>query len=78
MHRASVAPNSSGSADSRVVAARDRLYIIRQTVMRNEHFSPSTLPSKDREHLLTVFQSEYHLDFGADMTLAANYQAIIG
>ena len=44
----------SGSGDSRVSAVRDRLGIIRQTVMRNEHFSPSTLPSRDREHLLTA------------------------
>ena len=45
----------SGSADSRIMAMRNRLNIIKQTVLRNDHFSPSTLPSRDREHLLTVF-----------------------
>ncbi|PCH41097.1 DNA polymerase epsilon subunit B [Wolfiporia cocos MD-104 SS10] len=44
----------SGSADSRTLAMRDRLNIIKQTVLRNDHFSPSTLPSRDREHLLTL------------------------
>jgi len=44
----------SGSADSRTAAMRNRLHIIKQTVLRNDHFSPSTLPSRDREHLLTI------------------------
>ncbi|OCH92936.1 hypothetical protein OBBRIDRAFT_802282 [Obba rivulosa] len=44
----------SGSADSRILAMRNRLDIIRQTVLRNEHFSPSTIPSRDRDHLLTL------------------------
>lgn len=52
--RAAHAPTITGSGDSRVLAVRNRLSIIRQTVLRNEHFSPSTLPSRDREHLLTV------------------------
>lgn len=52
--RAAHSSTVSGSGDSRVLAVRDRLGIIRQTVMRNEHFSPSTLPSRDREHLLTA------------------------
>lgn len=33
---------------------RDRLNIIKQCVLRNEHFAPSTLPSRDRERLVTV------------------------
>lgn len=33
---------------------RNRLNVIKQCVLRNDHFSPSTLPSKDRENLLTV------------------------
>ncbi|KAL7282368.1 hypothetical protein ACG7TL_003838 [Trametes sanguinea] len=45
---------SSGSADSRVTAMRNRLNVIKQCVLRNDHFSPSTLPSKDRENLLTL------------------------
>jgi DNA polymerase epsilon subunit 2 len=55
-HRPAPGSASSGTADARIMAARDRLHIIRQTVIRNEHFSPTTLPSKDREHLLTVSQ----------------------
>ncbi|KDQ64598.1 hypothetical protein JAAARDRAFT_145515 [Jaapia argillacea MUCL 33604] len=47
-------PTISGTADSRVMAVRNRLQIIKQTVLRNEHFSPSTLPSRDREHLLAL------------------------
>ncbi|CAL1700805.1 unnamed protein product [Somion occarium] len=47
-------PTVSGSADSRVMAMRNRLNVIKQTVLRNDHFSPSTLPSRDREHLLTL------------------------
>ncbi|EGO01867.1 hypothetical protein SERLA73DRAFT_177419 [Serpula lacrymans var. lacrymans S7.3] len=44
----------SGSADSRVLAMRNRLHIIKQSILRNEHFAPSTLPSRDREHLVTL------------------------
>ena len=44
----------SGSAESRVAAIRNRLNIIKQTVLRNDHFSPSTITARDRERLLTV------------------------
>jgi DNA polymerase epsilon subunit 2 len=44
----------SGTPESRVTSIRDRLNIIRQCVLRNEHFAPSTLPSRDREKLVTV------------------------
>ncbi|KAK7060583.1 DNA-directed DNA polymerase epsilon, subunit B [Paramarasmius palmivorus] len=44
----------SGSAESRVTAIRDRLHVIKQCVLRNEHFAPSTIPSKDRERLVTL------------------------
>jgi hypothetical protein len=37
-----------------VLSIRDRLNVIRQCVLRNEHFAPSTLPSRDREKLVTV------------------------
>ncbi|KAN0115600.1 DNA polymerase alpha/epsilon subunit B domain containing protein [Russula decolorans] len=43
-----------GTAESRILAIRDRLNIIKQTILRNEHFAPSTIPSRDREHLLTL------------------------
>ncbi|KAF8974466.1 DNA polymerase epsilon, subunit B [Flammula alnicola] len=45
---------SSGSPESRVISIRDRLNIIKQCVLRNEHFAPSTLPSRDREKLVTL------------------------
>ncbi|KAJ6539447.1 epsilon DNA polymerase [Mycena capillaripes] len=44
----------SSSAESRVFAIRDRLNVIKQCVLRNEHFAPSTLPSRDRERLVTL------------------------
>ncbi|TEB35649.1 epsilon DNA polymerase [Coprinellus micaceus] len=43
-----------GTAESRVTSMRDRLNIIKQCVLRNEHFAPSTLPSRDRERLVTL------------------------
>ncbi|KAG6872882.1 hypothetical protein C0993_001857, partial [Termitomyces sp. T159_Od127] len=43
----------SGTAESRILAIRNRLNIIKQCVLRNEHFAPSTLPSKDRERFVT-------------------------
>ncbi|EKM59210.1 uncharacterized protein PHACADRAFT_181204 [Phanerochaete carnosa HHB-10118-sp] len=44
----------SGSADTRISAIRNRLNIIKQTILRNDHFSPSTIAARDREHLLTL------------------------
>uniref|UniRef100_A0A0W0FJU1 DNA polymerase epsilon subunit n=1 Tax=Moniliophthora roreri TaxID=221103 RepID=A0A0W0FJU1_MONRR len=44
----------SGSAESRVNAVRDRLHVIKQCVLRNEHFAPSTVPSRDRDRLVTL------------------------
>ncbi|KAH9039302.1 DNA polymerase epsilon subunit B [Lactarius pseudohatsudake] len=52
--KASHQPSVMGTADSRILAIRDRLNIIKQTIMRNEHFAPSTIPSRHREHLLTL------------------------
>ncbi|TFY82947.1 hypothetical protein EWM64_g1062 [Hericium alpestre] len=52
--KASHAPSALGTAESRVWAIRNRLNIIKQTILRNEHFTPSTLPTRDREHLLTI------------------------
>ncbi|KAH9482742.1 DNA polymerase epsilon subunit B [Psilocybe cubensis] len=45
---------SAGSPETRVASIRDRLNIIKQCVLRNEHFAPSTLPSRDRERLVTL------------------------
>ncbi|KII95089.1 hypothetical protein PLICRDRAFT_33919 [Plicaturopsis crispa FD-325 SS-3] len=52
--RASHPLTVSGSAESRVSAIRNRLNIVRQSVLRNEHFAPSTLPSRDKERLVTL------------------------
>lgn len=54
LQRVSSPLTSSGSAESRVHSVRDKLNIIKQCVLRNEHFAPSTLPSRDRERLVTV------------------------
>jgi|ERR1700692_4328948 DNA polymerase epsilon subunit 2 len=54
IRRASNPLSVSGSADSRVLSVRNRLNIIKQSVLRNEHFAPSTLPSRDRERLVTL------------------------
>ncbi|PFH52811.1 hypothetical protein AMATHDRAFT_56291 [Amanita thiersii Skay4041] len=51
-HAASL--TSSGSPETRVLAIRNRLNIIKQCVLRNEHFAPSTLPSRDRARLVTL------------------------
>lgn len=52
--KSSIPPTISGTAESRISATRNRLYIIKQSILRNEHFSPSTIPSRDREHLVTL------------------------
>ncbi|KAF9247304.1 DNA polymerase epsilon, subunit B [Melanogaster broomeanus] len=52
--RSSITPTISGTAESRIISARNRLHVIKQSILRNEHFSPSTLPSRDREHLVTL------------------------
>ncbi|KAK7470534.1 DNA-directed DNA polymerase epsilon, subunit B [Stygiomarasmius scandens] len=52
--RAQNLPTMSGSAESRVSSVRDRLNVIKQCVLRNEHFAPSTLPSRDRDRLVTL------------------------
>ncbi|KAL4076073.1 DNA polymerase alpha/epsilon subunit B-domain-containing protein [Scleroderma yunnanense] len=52
--KSSVPPTISGTAESRISAIRNRFFIIKQSILRNEHFSPSTIPSRDREHLVTL------------------------
>jgi DNA polymerase epsilon subunit 2 len=54
LYRARHQSSVLGTAESRILAIRDRLNIIKQTISRNEHFAPSTIPSRDREHLLTA------------------------
>ncbi|RDX55559.1 epsilon DNA polymerase [Lentinus brumalis] len=60
---------SSGSADSRITAMRNRLNVIKQCILRNDHFSPSTLPSKDRENLLTLRSTKQLLGRAGDRFL---------
>ncbi|OJT04135.1 DNA polymerase epsilon subunit B [Trametes pubescens] len=67
--RASGPLTSSGTADSRVMAMRNRLNVIKQCVLRNDHFSPSTLPSKDRENLLTLRSTKQLLGRAGDRFL---------
>ncbi|EIW62011.1 epsilon DNA polymerase [Trametes versicolor FP-101664 SS1] len=67
--RASGPLTSSGTADSRVTAMRNRLNVIKQCVLRNDHFSPSTLPSKDRENLLTLRSTKQLLGRAGDRFL---------
>ncbi|EIW82110.1 DNA polymerase epsilon, subunit B [Coniophora puteana RWD-64-598 SS2] len=59
----------AGSADTRVMATRNRLHIIKQSVLRNEHFSPSTLPSRDRERLVTLKSTKQLLGRAGDRFL---------
>ncbi|KAH8105899.1 epsilon DNA polymerase [Cristinia sonorae] len=67
--RVSAALTVSGSAESRTAAMRNRSNIIKQTVLRNDHFSPSTLPSRDREHLLTLRSTKQLLGRAGDRFL---------
>jgi DNA polymerase epsilon subunit 2 len=66
VYRSSVPSTSSGSPESRVTAFRDRLHIIKQCVLRNEHFAPSTLPSRETCHcgpviFLELVQNTYSM-----------------
>ncbi|KZS98045.1 DNA polymerase epsilon subunit B [Sistotremastrum niveocremeum HHB9708] len=47
-------PTISGTADSRISAIRNRLHVIRQTILRSEHFTVSTIPSRDGAKLLEL------------------------
>lgn len=44
----------SGSPESRVLAMRDRLNLIKQTIMRNDNFSPRPFAGANREKFLRV------------------------
>jgi DNA polymerase epsilon subunit 2 len=65
-----------GTAESRILAIRDRLNIIKQTILRNEHFAPSTIPSRDREHLLTVSLSPLFFPCDAERFPQAEIQKL--
>ncbi|KAG6857081.1 hypothetical protein H0H87_009642 [Tephrocybe sp. NHM501043] len=59
----------SGTPESRILAIRNRLNVIKQCVLRNEHFAPSTLPSKDREKLVTLKSTKQLLGRAGDRFL---------
>ncbi|KDN48053.1 hypothetical protein RSAG8_03069, partial [Rhizoctonia solani AG-8 WAC10335] len=47
-------PGIGGSPTSRAQFLRDRYNIIKQVVLRNEHFSPPAVPGKDRDSYLKL------------------------
>lgn len=54
-HRAPSKPSIGGSPTSRAQFLRDRYNIIKQVILRNEHFSPPAVPGKDRDNYLKVY-----------------------
>lgn len=53
-HSAKKYPSLAGAADSKAQYLRDRYNILRQVILRNEHFSPPALPGHDRENYMKV------------------------
>ncbi|KAF8681125.1 DNA polymerase epsilon subunit [Rhizoctonia solani] len=53
-------PSIGGSPASRAQFLRDRHNIIKQVVLRNEHFSPPAVPGKDRDSYLKFEQVDDH------------------
>lgn len=47
-------PSLAGAADSKAAYLRDRFNILKQVILRNEHFSPPALPGHDRENYMKV------------------------
>lgn len=47
-------PSLAGAADSKAQYLRDRYNILKQVILRNEHFSPPALPGHDRENYMKV------------------------
>lgn len=52
-------PSLAGSADSKAQYLRDRYNILKQVILRNEHFSPPALPGHDRENYMKVLGRPY-------------------
>jgi DNA polymerase epsilon subunit 2 len=50
-------PSLAGAADSKAQYLRDRYNILKQVILRNEHFSPPALPGHDRENYMKVRQT---------------------
>lgn len=53
-HSARKYPSLAGAADSKAQYLRDRYNILKQVILRNEHFSPPALPGHDRENYMKV------------------------
>lgn len=47
-------PSLAGAADSKAQYLRDRYNILKQVILRNEHFSPPALPGHDRANYMKV------------------------
>ena len=47
-------PSIGAAADSKAAYLRDRYNILKQIILRNEHFSPPALPGHDRENYMKV------------------------
>jgi DNA polymerase epsilon subunit 2 len=56
-------PSLAGGADSKAQYLRDRYNILKQVILRNEHFSPPALPGHDRENYMKVGSSSYSHGF---------------
>jgi DNA polymerase epsilon subunit 2 len=52
--RAAGKPSIAGAPESRALFLRDRHNIIKQTVLRNENFSPPAFAGRDRTNYLKV------------------------
>jgi DNA polymerase epsilon subunit 2 len=47
-------PSIAGAPESRAMYLRDRYNILKQVILRNEHFSPPALPGHDRDNYMKV------------------------
>lgn len=47
-------PSVAGAPESRAMYLRDRYNILKQVILRNEHFSPPALPGHDRDNYMKV------------------------
>jgi DNA polymerase epsilon subunit 2 len=47
-------PSLAGAPDSKAMYLRDRYNILKQVILRNEHFSPPALPGHDRDSYMKV------------------------
>ena len=55
-------PSLAGAAESKAQYLRDRYNILKQIILRNEHFSPPALPGHDRENYMRVGEGCHRVD----------------